>query len=481
MRRGLILFLAALPALLSAQHRSVPEPAALVLARVTVIDTTGAAPKPDMTVLIRGDRIAAVGRSGQVAVPAGAQVVDASGNFLIPGLWDMHVHTLRQGRPEMFFPLFVANGVTGVRDMGGDLLAQMPGLRRRAGEGASPGPRLIAPGPVLDGPKQASPASIAVANGADARAAVRRLKQSHADFIKVYSLLPRDAYMAVASECQKQGLAFAGHVPYSVSAAEASDAGQKSIEHLSGVLLACSSAEEVLRRELSEAVLGPDSVASLPGVISAQTRRVLDGFSEEKASALFARFVRNGTWHCPTLVVLQAFAFMDDDVFTSDPRLRYIPRSMRQRWNPHGPAHAGTSAAEDFSRRKEIFRKELEITGRMHRAGVAFLAGNDAPTPYVFPGFSLHDELALLVRAGLTPLQALQSATRDATRYLGMQDSFGTVEKGKVADLVLLEGNPLVDIANTRKIAAVILAGRLIEKPSLQEMLARVEREAEKN
>ncbi|MBI3940293.1 MAG: amidohydrolase family protein [Acidobacteria bacterium] len=443
----------------------------LVLIHATVIDGTGAPPRQNVTVVIEGDRIRRITGPGPAAIPKSVQTVDAAGQFLIPGLWDMHVHTLRRGRPEAFLSLFVANGVTGVRDMGGDLLDQLPQLREEIAKGKLIGPRIVAPGPVLDGPQPLSSSSIAVSNDEEARSAVVSLKRRGADFIKVYSLLPREAYFAIADEAKKRAIPFSGHVPYSVSTAEASDAGQKSVEHLSGALLACSGVEAELRRELEAAVSGSDTAMPLPALINAQTKRVLETFSDQKAEALISRLAASGTWQCPTLVVQRAFAFLDRAGFTDDERLKYIPFSMRHRWNPAGHLRAAGGAADDFANRRRAFQKEMELVGRMRRAGVAFLAGSDAPTPYVFPGFSLHDELALLVQAGLTPMEALQAATRDPARYLGLSVS-GTVEPGKIADLVLLEADPLKDIRNTRKIAAVVLGGKLIGKSSLQEMLA---------
>ncbi|MBI2149459.1 MAG: amidohydrolase family protein [Acidobacteria bacterium] len=235
-----------------------------------------------------------------------------------------------------------------------------------------------------------------------------------------------------------------------------------------------------LRKALAEAMTRADATASLPKLVRTQTRQVLETFSDQKAAELLARFSRNHTWQCPTLVVLRAFAFLDASDLSDDARLKYIPFSMRERWNPKGHLRAENGTPEDLANSKKVFQKELEIVRAMRLAGLKFLAGTDAPTPNVFPGFGLHDELRLLVSAGLTPMEALQAATRNAATYLGLLDSLGTVEKGKIADLVLLEGNPLDDISNTQKIAAVVLGGKLISKFSLQSMLAEVERMANK-
>jgi imidazolonepropionase-like amidohydrolase len=442
-----------------------PAPPPLAITHVTVIDATGAPARADMTVVVTGDRITALGKTGTVPLPDGARVEDATGKFLIPGLWDMHTHVLGK---EML-ALFVANGVTGVREMANYPLIVFA-LRDQVAAGTLLGPRMVAAGLIVDGPNPAWPFSIAVANEKEGREAVQTLKKRGSDFIKVYSLLPRDAYFAVADEAKKQGLPFAGHVPLVVSVAEASDAGQKSVEHLSGVLLACSKQQDDLRKEFLEARSKQEEVAARVLGIRAQVKS-LDSYDEKLAAALFARFVRNGTWHCPTLTVLRAFAHLDDKSFTDDARLRYVSPLVKgylYRKEPGG-------TAEEFAVRRQLYRKYLELVGGLHRAKVDLLAGTDSPNPYCFPGFSLHDELELLVSAGLTPMEALQCATRNPARYLGRQKDLGTIEEGKLADLVLLEADPLADVKNTRKIAAVVVNGKWLAKDALRKMLAEVE------
>jgi len=462
-RLSLILFCSSL---LLAQHRTSSRQF-LVFTHVTLIDATGAEAKPDMTVVIRDGRIAALGRSGKIRLAKSAQVIDASCKFLIPGLWDMHVH---EWNKEAFFPLFIANGVIGVRDM----FAPLPPIKQWRAEvaaGTTIGPQIVAAGIILDGPNPAcAPCSIAVGNAAEGRKAVLKVKEMGSDFIKVYSMLPRDAYFAIAGEAKRQNMVFAGHVSEFGSAGEASDAGQKSIEHLTGVLVACSAKEEELRKE-NEARLRADGFRG--DTMTLEQSRALDSFDAKQAAALFARFKRNGTWMCPTLSVLRAQAFIGDADFRNDLRLKYIQNFLRKQFWDDGFGFSSRTA-EDNARAQRVFQKQLELVGMMKRAGVDFIAGTDTANPYVFPGFSLHDELALLVQAGFTPMEALQAATRDPARYLGRLDSVGTIEKGKIADLVLLDANPLAEIGNTRKINAVVVGGTLITKPELDKMLADV-------
>ena len=450
-----------------------PAPKALVFTHVTVIDATGAPANADMTVVIIGDRITELGKTRDVRIPKDAQVVDAAGKFLIPGLWDMHVHWYLKD----YLSLFIANGVTGVRIMWGMPLHHQ--WRKEIEGGTLLGPRLVIASAIVDGPNPVWPSSVSVSNDADARQAVRDARRAGADFIKVYSRLTREAFFAIADESKKLGIPFAGHVPQSVTAAEASDTGLKSIEHLTGILTACSSREDELRKMDADSRVQAGRLPDRASV-HAQTRIVLDSFNPEKAAVLFARLKRNQTWQCPTMTVLRSMASLDDPTFRSDPRLKYLPPSVRGIWEPIKDFRFKDRTAEDSELSRLVLKKQVEIIGRMRRAGVEFIAGTDTLNPFCFPGFSLHDELVLLAGAGLTPMEALQAATLNPARFSGKEKELGTVEKGKVADLVLLEANPLEDINNTRRINAVVVGGKLISNSEIQRMLATAEAAASK-
>jgi imidazolonepropionase-like amidohydrolase len=441
---------------------------ALVFTHVTVIDATGAPAKPDMTVVVRGDRIEALGKTGKLAVPRNAQVVDAAGKFLIPGLWDMHVHAWLG---KNYLALFTANGVTGIRVMSG--LPEHHKWREEILAGELIGPRMIIASPTLDGPDTPGGHTV-VSNEEEGRQVVRKSKVEGADFIKVYNFLPRDAYFAIADESKKQGIPFAGHVPFSVTAAEASDAGQKSIEHFRSVWMPCStSGEKEIARRLSEALHEIRSIVKI----------MLDiNYNEQKAAELFAAFVKNGTWVCPTLSCWNIMMSLDEKDLANDPRFEYMPVFTRDNWNPKNNDRVALVTGEDRADCKKLCQKTLDIAGAMGRAGVGLLAGTDTtPVPYCFPGFSLHDELTLFVQAGLSPMEALQTATYNPASFFGKLDSMGTIEKGKIADLVLLEANPLQDISNTQKIAAVVFGGKIFDKTALQKMLAQIEATAKKS
>jgi imidazolonepropionase-like amidohydrolase len=457
MKRHIALFLVLLPALLPAQSKPDLQPEPLVLTHVTVIDVAGGLTSPDMTVVITDDRISDLGEAKKVSVPPGAKVLNATGKFLIPGLWDMHVHWYTRDT----FTLFTANGVTGIREMFGnsDLLR----WRDETAKGSLPGPRMIVASPIIDGPEPVWPNSISVRNEDEGRKAVRKVKQWGADFVKVYSLLPRDAYFGIADEAKRQGLTFVGHVPNSVSPSEASDAGQKSIEHLTGIIIECSDKETELRNEIAK--------AKSQGARARAHAEALETYNNQKAAQLFARFVKNETWQCPTLTVLRSSAYLGDEKFRNDWRLKYISRRIQQRWS----LRIANRNERDSADGKKVFQKELEIVGAMRKAGVPLLAGTDTGNPFCFPGFSLHEELALLVIAGLTPIEALRSATLGPAKFLGLDKTLGTIEQGKIADLVLLDANPLEDIRNTQRINAVVSKGRLFDRKALDKMLAQAE------
>jgi|SRR5690349_789570 len=450
-----IVLLLILSVLLLARAKPDRTQGPIVLTHATIIDVNGSTPRRDTTVVITGDRISAIGDSASVSVPADAQVIDATGKFLIPGLWDMHVHWYVRDT----FTLFIANGVTSVRQMFGnsDLLR----WRDQIAKGSLLGPRMVVASPIIDGPEPVWPNSIAVRNEEEGRKAVRKVKQWGADFVKVYALLPRDAYFGIADEAKQQGITFVGHVPNSVSPGEASDAGQKSIEHLTGILIACSDKETELRLKLVKAD-SPEARARVQAT-------ALETYDAKKAADLIARFVKNQTWQCPTLTVLRSNAYLGDEHFRNDSRLRYIPRLLQQRWRFRVANESGSNNA------KKVLEKQFEIVGAMQKAGVPILAGTDTGNPFCFPGFSLHEELALLVIAGLTPLDALRSATINPAKFFGLDQTLGTIDQGKIADLVLLDADPLVDIRNTQRINAVVSNGRFFDRKALDKMLAEAE------
>jgi predicted amidohydrolase len=465
---GLMMAMVATACSSAARAPDVAPAAGTAITHVTIIDVTGGPSRTNATVVVRGNRIASIGATDSVATPVGAQIVEGRGKFLIPGLWDMHVHAAWRETAEPYGELFVANGVTGVRDMWGDL-AVIRDWRARVADRDGRRPRIVAAGNLVDGPEPVWPNSNRAANADEGRKLVQSLRRDGADFIKVYSRLPRDAYFAIANEAKSLGIPFAGHVSIVITAAEASDAGQRSIEHLTGVALGCSSLENEIVREVTQTVATRGWVAA--SAFARGAGALIDStYDATRCESLAQRFVRNETWQVPTLTVRYNVTHLDDPALERDPRLRYIPRFVKERWSDRA-ATLEAGSARAAAGQQALQRREVAITGLLFRAGVPMLAGTDVTNPYCLPGFSLHDELARLVGAGLTPLAALQAATLNPARFLHVTDSLGTVDVGKVADLVLLDGDPLADIRNVSRIAAVVVNGRLIDGAARERLL----------
>ncbi len=442
----------------------------LVITGATVLDVETGRASAGQTVVVSGNRIVRVGRDAALQLPAGVRTLDARGKYVIPGLWDMHVHATGPVLDRLFLPVLAAHGVTGVRDMWGRF-AWFDSVRAQVARGTLVAPRVVGSGHILDGAPAIWPGSTGVRDADEARRVVDSLAAGGAAFIKVYSRLSPDAFRAAAAQARARGLPFAGHVPSLVSVAEASDLGMRSIEHLQMLTQGCSRDEDALRAELAAAVATARAWDSASVVTRQQLRRTLDTYDAARCQALAARLRRNGTWMVPTLTVLRSVAFLDDTSLAADARLAWIPRWFSAAWNPRTDFRFRALGPQDWALRKELFAAQQRLVTLLHRAGVSFLAGTDLSNPYIFPGFSLHEELRNLVAAGFSPLEALRAATLNPARFLGAADSLGAVRQGFVADLVVLDDNPLADIANTERVHAVVLNGRLIDAAERQRLL----------
>jgi Amidohydrolase family len=464
---ALIAVFCSLPCLPCYATEQTANPSAIAITHVTVIDATGAQPRADMTVVIRSDRVASVMPSRSGTIPTDATQVDGRGKFVIPGLWDMHTHVIEMA--DIDFPVLLAYGVTGIRNMHNSSLQQGTKLRTQVEGGEVPGPHISLSGPLVDGASY-WPTAIKVTSAAEARQAVDTLKAGGADFVKVYTFLSRDAYFAIVEEARRQHISFVGHVPETVLVSEASEAGQRSIEHLDRVLLDCSSRAKALDERFNDAMAlwsQPATETRGQTAMIGVNAEMIDTYDPTRCARLFQEFVHNNTWQVPTLVAHYTAAFPADARVRENPALAFIPLPQLIQWRKMAPPSADWAHSE-----LALFKKNSELVGAMHRAGVRILAGTDVGNGWLVPGDSLHHELELLVEAGLTPMQALQSATRDAAEFLGRSEDLGTVEQGKIADLLLLDANPLDDIHNTRKIRAVFMRGRYFDRHELDHMLA---------
>lgn len=395
--------------------------ASIAIQDVSVIDVASGQTRPHMTVVVEDGRISRVGAASSTPVPAGARIVPGKEKFLIPGLWDMHVHLFY----KQYLPLFLAYGVTGVQDMGSDF-AKVSAWRTDIESGKSAGPRIFTSGPPVDGgPSDDPKLPVLVARNADeARQAFDRLYKMDVDFIKVLSSLPRDAYFALAELARHWDLRLVGHIPTTVTAQEAVEARQKSLEHMFGISKSVSTDEEAL------------------------------AFFEQCAVA--------GTRISPTLVLWLRMSHFDDPRLMNDPRLQAIPASIRETW---------PDISSDTASLKQQIWRIYRLVALAKRGKAEILAGTDTGDPYVMPGAALHEELEQLVEAGLTPREALEAATLAPARFFESKD-LGAIEAGKLADMVLLDANPLDDIRNIRKVNGVCSHSRFFTRADLDAILA---------
>jgi hypothetical protein len=453
-----------------AQEAAAAGTSLAVVLGATVVDGTGRAPRHDAAVVLAGDRIAWVGAAGELPPLNGVQVVDGRGRYLVPGLWDMHTHGL--DHETIFPPLYLLNGVTGIREMWGT--PENRAVRDKIVRGDLLGPRVVLGSSIIDGPVSLlGPPVTKVSGAGEARAAVRTAEAEGADFVKVYSYLEEDAYAAIVDESRRVGLPFAGHWPYRVPQTAASDAGQRSLEHFFGVPVYTSARRDEFLATLAATPFDPAAPRNFFVLARELDRRATLAYSPWQAQEFFGRLAANGTWLSPTMIVNRVVC-SPAGTYADDPRVKYMPAAIRDSWSRNGGVYSPVTPQE-IAQQEAYFHAQVELVGAAHRAGVALLGGTDSLNPYVFPGSGLHDELDFLVEAGLSPQRALQVVTRDAAAFLGRADTAGTISPGKVADLVLLDANPLADIRAVRRIDTVVAAGRVLDRATLDRMQADVE------
>lgn len=446
---------------LCATAQSTDSKNVIALMNVGVIDVEHGQLLVTQTVIIRGNLILSVAKSGAAKIPGSARRVDCNHKYLIPGLWDMHAHGTWH---PWTLTMSGVNGVLGLRDMGMSL-AHTKEFRR-----TSDGYRLIRDvpipvrvgvmaGPLIESYNQWPDLTMVVKNPEEGRHAVDVVKAAGMDFVKIHTQMSSETWWSIVGRARELKLPFAGHVPYAISAATASDAGQRSIEHLEGLPMACSSDEGNLRREAAGHT--PTAEGTGPETAYRLAKRFVQSFDRNKCEALAATLARNQTWNVPTLVALDP-----DTAFhrQSDPRFKYILDLLLELW---GKPPSG-EISPDYRR---LFEEYMEIVRILHKSGVPLMTGTDCPVPGVYPGFAVHEDLALLVRAGLSPEEALRAATLNPALFLHMSDSLGSITSGKLAELVLLDDNPLTDIHNTTKIRAVIADGRMFGRATLDKVL----------
>lgn len=420
---------------------------------VTVVDVRAGKSVPHQDVLIANGRIQAV---QPAAKPPSGAVILHTGGFVIPGLWDMHVHLAGVAADpkwsgDLLLPELLKYGITSARDMGGDLDA-LKRWRAEISRGDRVGPTLYFAGPMLSSQESKTPDTRTVRTADDARKAVDDLQAQGVDFIKILHI-PRVAYFALAEEAKQKHISFVGHLPYGVSVQEAAAAGQKTIEHINWSVLAldCSAHPKEMREKL---------FATFQSQEKGGYERVLDeaaaNFDEKNCASVADAITEHSAWSVPTLVSEEtAMKVLDQP--RDQGLLKQLPEKLQAEWSPEKLKAENPPEHVEWLQRQ--WKNDLRIATFLHDHGVHMLAGSDSLDVMTFPGPTLHRELQLLVQMGMPPSEALRAATLDSAHLMGKDAESGSVETGKVADLVILTDDPLRDIANTRKIDQVIVRG----------------------
>jgi hypothetical protein len=451
---------------LGAPDRAVSD---TLLTNVTLVDVETGTLATDQSVLIEGDRIAGIGAT--VSALEGVPILDAKGAFLIPGLWDSHVHIFSSPtEPDTALPLYLINGVTGIRDMGALWpIADQLALQARVEAGETLGPRLVLSGAWVDASPGSWPGMFLADTPEAARDVVTRIADEGWAAVKAYSMLDEPAYLALAEAADEADLPFVGHVPERVALGTAIAAGQDGIEHFGRVTMACSTAEAEMLDSLRDAMAAGADRDGIFAVMAARNRTVLESWDEALCNRVLASMALARIHVSPTLVV--AGFYVGDRPADDAPGVRMLPPEVRAAWS--GPDFRLDAMTDEVrAPASESIALDHRTFLMAARAGVPILASSDASfaNPWLFHGFSLLDELDLYVAIGLTPREALYTATVAPPRFFDLLDQDGTIAPGRRADLVLLDANPLEDLATLRRPRAVIVGGRVLDRQALDDM-----------
>lgn len=462
--------------------KRLPE-ASLRIFNVHVVDVEAQSVKGPCEVIIDGDSIVHVSAPGETANYKADVEWDAFGGYIIPGLWDMHVHP---DDPEMWriepdrtskdllMPLFVLYGVTGIRDMGGSL-EEVKRWRKARENSSLLCPEIYAAGPLLDGPEPMWDGSVGIRGPEDVPRVVDSLVNAGVDFLKVYSLLPADIYEALSEYAKVKEIPFVGHVPFQVTASQAARTGMKSQEHLLEIL------KEVAKPVSDSLKILLDKETDPIARYTMVTNYRLDHINMSVLDSVIDVFVKQETWQCPTLSMWFKNAWYEEELEKDQELLNMLPVYMRSYWSVDENDHLKNRDREDFiGVKRELYDFYAFLTARMHAKGVKLLAGTDTgANPLCFPGVGVHNELAALVKAGLTPGEALQTATINPAIFLGIDAFQGKIKQGYKANLVVLVNNPLENIQYTRNITTVITEGKVLGAKEIKEMRSSIVREQE--
>lgn len=447
----------------------------IAIENVNIVDVESGSILQGMDVIVKGDRIHDVVKSGTTEIDA-IRKVDASGQYLIPGLWDMHAHpddpemwrmNPDEASRDLLLPLFVLHGVMGIRDMAGSLKV-VNDWREKMANGSLLGPKIVAAGPLIDGPNPMWDGSIGISSTKAVKPTVDSLQVVGVDFLKVYSLLPDSIYYALSEYAISIDFPFCGHVPQSVTNTQASKSGMKSLEHLLDIPIECSSDEIKIRNN----TLDYGGLQDRLSKYVFRNKRIIETYDPVKAKTLYQTFVNNDTWITPTISMWYKNAYFENEVKTDEIYFKYLPDYMKKYWTPQVNDHLRYRQKEFLEVKQLQVEHYKRIINDMHETGVRLLAGTDmGANPLCWPGLGLHLEIAMLEEAGLTPAEALKTATINPAIYLGIEEDYGTIASGKYADMVLLSENPLETVSNTQSIVGVIKSGSYFSKKRIEEYL----------
>ncbi len=437
-----------------------------LLRNVHVVDVTeGRLMDQPQDLVIAEGRIKTMAPAGSRDWNPGLASFNAEGKYLIPGLWDMHAHPddpeVWRLDPEIthqdqLMPQFVLNGVTGIRDMAGSL-ALVQRWRRLGAQGDLIVPKIFACGPLLDGPSPMWDGSVGIKDSNQVKPVVDSLIQAGADFLKVYSLLPRDLYFKLSEYASEKGITMVGHVPLEVLPSEAAASGMKSQEHLLEILQECSSIKE----DVANGTIDYGGIKDRFDQYLYRQNLMLDTFDEKRLATLIEVFLKHDTWHTPTLSMWYKNAWFEQELVADADLWPFLPPYLKKYWTVELNDHLKYRDNKAFlALKRRLYEYYEKIVRSLHSSGVKLLAGTDVgANPLCWPGVGVHNELQALVAAGISPEEALKTATINPALFLEIEKEYGSVEEGKIADLVLLEANPLQNIEAVRGVWGVIKDG----------------------
>lgn len=444
----------------------------LLIQHATIIDVAMGKLAYNKTIIVNNGRITSVVNDNAIKNITAAQTVDARHKFLIPGLWDMHMHfgggdTLIEENKNLL-PLFIANGITTIRDCAADLSPVVIQWRKEINENKLLGPTIFTAGPKLEGYKSIWIGDLEIGTSEELTKALDSLQKIKADFIKITdNTMKPDLYLESVKQARKRGWPITGHIPAALTLTQVSDAGLSAIEHISYLLRAGNAEEAAYSKKIAAGQMTSKEYNQL----------LLKNFDTAQAIKVYRQLAKNKTAVVPTLSISLTTAYLDKDNHANDAYLQYIGKGLRNTYNWRVERAAKDDAAA-VEYRHEVIERAAGLLPILHKAGVTIIAGTDAGylNSFDYPGLSLHKELEFMVKYGLTPLQALQASVINGPTFFNKQKEYGSIAAGRKADILLLDENPLINISATQKISAVIVKGKLFTRQQLDNLLEDIKR-----